>query len=1299
MKNLILLVIVILLPISYLYAGDNTKGDESTLPVIAGGQDNGNLILGGGPDSFGYRWKDSNDPGGPVFNWVNISVIGTEITPWPHGTVDDGYTDPISLGMTFTYYGIDYTSVVVSTNGWASFLTQTNSYLSNVAIPTAAAPNALLAVDWDDLDGGTVGHCYYYSDVAQNRFIVSWVNWPYYPDPAGPHDFQIIINSSDSSVVYQYGSGDYTHTSMTVGIENETGTIGLQLAYNTAYPTNNLATRFYRPPTLAHDVGVDAILSPGSFTYKDTTYTVSSKVKNFGSNTETNVDVGFIIKDTTGTTVYNHTYIVPTLPPDAESTITFEAAWVPGEGKTHTMKSFTSLGSDLDRTNDTTRATTYTFAYHGTGGPVGYWSYADNNSGGPAFNWIELAGLGDTIHFASRDDNNAGFQNMGLNFQFFGGLYSRISVCTNGWMSFTDSTSTALGNLAMPDPTLPNALVALLWDDLYIPTTGKVIKHYDAVNNQFIVEYDSVEFYPSGGPDCIKMEAIFNGNNNTIKMQYDYFCDSSQSDITIGIENETGTVGLAYDNNGEILQRPSAGLAVTWTFTPPAHDIRPEVFLSPGPSGFTGHPITPQVTFRNIGASDESNVPVRLLISPGAYNNLQTIPSIDSGSTANATFVSFTPPTGGIYTLTAIAQLPSDIDHSNDTLRTSFIAYDTILDFEANNGGLLPSNDWQWGAPTSGPNGAYSGQNCWATILDGNYNAGLSTLLFDLNVGTTNPSISFVQWYETESGYDGGNFSISTDGVNWTVISPTRGYDAASNSTCPLYPDSIFCGLAHEFWQNVTFPLNAFAGQSVLARLAFGANSTTFYPGWYVDDLGLSDCRITFPNFGYNPNSIVGSAPPGNSTSAPLTLSNSGSGPLFFTARAVQDIIPPPITANVKASPLGYRTVSDKNATGSYSEPYYPPVIQNQGGPDEFGNYWIDSDEPNGPVYDWVDITSIGTAITGLSDDSNVGPFSFGFDFYFYGNAYNSFRFCTNGFLSFTSTATQYNNAAIPSGAEPFNLMAPFWDDQNFTNSGAAYYYANSESLVVSWINVPHFSSGGPYTYQVILLANGKMLFQYQTMNTPLDGSTIGIQNTDGTDGLQVAYNQAYVHDSLAILFVAPTRWLSIDANSGSIPPGGNPVVLNVGMDATDLLAGTYTGNIYLNSNDPNQAQVTIPVTFTVTGGGGCLYIPGDINNNHSVNGVDIVYAVNYFKGVGNPPPIDCFPNCPLTPNPFFAAGDVNGNCAFNGIDITYFVRYLKGQVPSLLTCPNCPPGGLEVPAVMPILNPKINIQKHSTGK
>ena len=84
-----------------------------------------------------------------------------------------------------------------------------------------------------------------------------------------------------------------------------------------------------------------------------------------------------------------------------------------------------------------------------------------------------------------------------------------------------------------------------------------------------------------------------------------------------------------------------------------------------------------------------------------------------------------------------------------------------------------------------------------------------------------------------------------------------------------------------------------------------------------------------------------------------------------------------------------------------------------------------------------------------------------------------------------------------------------------------------------------------------------------------------------------------------------------------------------------------------------------------------CPDMPGDVNSNGQVNGMDILYFLNWGRG-GPPPPDSC--DCPPRPFPFYAAADVNGNCAINGIDITFFVAYFKGGNPVLLYCPDCPP-------------------------
>jgi len=57
-------------------------------------------------------------------------------------------------------------------------------------------------------------------------------------------------------------------------------------------------------------------------------------------------------------------------------------------------------------------------------------------------------------------------------------------------------------------------------------------------------------------------------------------------------------------------------------------------------------------------------------------------------------------------------------------------------------------------------------------------------------------------------------------------------------------------------------------------------------------------------------------------------------------------------------------------------------------------------------------------------------------------------------------------------------------------------------------------------------------------------------------------------------------NWLSLDIASGTIQAGGNPQVINVTADATNLTAGTYSAMLHINSNGGKQA---IKVSLLVT--------------------------------------------------------------------------------------------------------------------
>jgi hypothetical protein len=189
----------------------------------------------GGPDAFGYSWKDSNEPGGPAFNWFDISGIGTTIGP-----ADDSNFGPYNLGFTFPYYGNDFTTVRVCTNGFLSFTSTSNS-LSNQGIPNTNEPNNMLALFWDDLNPNAGGSLKYYVDNANNRFIVQWTNVPIY-GTGNLQTCQAILHAN-GRILFQYLTVT-SPTGCTVGIENGAGTDGLQVVFNAPYLANGLAIEF-----------------------------------------------------------------------------------------------------------------------------------------------------------------------------------------------------------------------------------------------------------------------------------------------------------------------------------------------------------------------------------------------------------------------------------------------------------------------------------------------------------------------------------------------------------------------------------------------------------------------------------------------------------------------------------------------------------------------------------------------------------------------------------------------------------------------------------------------------------------------------------------------------------------------------------------------------------------------------------------------------------------------------------------------------------------------------------------------
>ena len=325
------------------------------------------------------------------------------------------------------------------------------------------------------------------------------------------------------------------------------------------------------------------------------------------------------------------------------------------------------------------------------------------------------------------------------------------------------------------------------------------------------------------------------------------------------------------------------------------------------------------------------------------------------------------------------------------------------------------------------------------------------------------------------------------------------------------------------------------------------------------------------PLLSYDPLSIDSEIVPGGMVADGVVLANLGGQTLQWTASTEED----PFAARPQRVWPSLELAKDE------ADPR-PGILPNAyGGPDAFGYRWTDSDEPDGPAVAFQDISGTGTPLA-LGDDQTATGLAVGFPFSFYGMDYTTVNVCSNGWLSFTSTANSYSNAPMPTAAEPNALLAAFWDDLNPTVGGTVHWQAFPDRFVVQWTAVPRYSNGAALeTFQVVLGDDDSIEFQYQTVSDATS-ATVGIENADGTVATQVVYNAAYLRSNFAVRFAtepAQPSWLWISDSAGSIAPGGD-AALSVVMDASQLAAGTYTGRILLGTNEPGS--YAIPVTLVV---------------------------------------------------------------------------------------------------------------------
>jgi hypothetical protein len=189
-------------------------------------------------------------PTAAMVPWIDAcSAAGhTVILP----TTDDGSTS-VMLPFPFRYWATDLAAgapINVCSNGWMGMDGVANNSLGGT-IPSALAPNSVIAPHWGDLYTSASGICVATVGTAPNRqFVVEWNAATYYPlGTLGPLTFEVILNENSGAIdfVYQTMTGARAETT---GLEDPTGAMAIGGCGATTYScTPTAGTRVEFDPT------------------------------------------------------------------------------------------------------------------------------------------------------------------------------------------------------------------------------------------------------------------------------------------------------------------------------------------------------------------------------------------------------------------------------------------------------------------------------------------------------------------------------------------------------------------------------------------------------------------------------------------------------------------------------------------------------------------------------------------------------------------------------------------------------------------------------------------------------------------------------------------------------------------------------------------------------------------------------------------------------------------------------------------------------------------------------------------
>ena len=208
-----------------------------------------------------------------------------------------------------------------------------------------------------------------------------------------------------------------------------------------------------------------------------------------------------------------------------------------------------------------------------------------------------------------------------------------------------------------------------------------------------------------------------------------------------------------------------------------------------------------------------------------------------------------------------------------------------------------------------------------------------------------------------------------------------------------------------------------------------------------------------------------------------------------------------------------------------------PAAMALTGGPDAYGYTFIDSDEPGGPAYSWIDITATGTQAAMGDDDDVTIPLPFVFTFY--GRPYSDVTVGDGVIVLGDDSGVSNENGCVPADNTlgDDTLIMGMWHDLNAEWGGGVYHEvigaAPDRTLVVTYDAVaPYYASDTEFTFQFLLReTSNEVVLQFASVTSDDPDYTLGAAATVGIQA-DLAYGLEYscesdavLHDELAVSF------------------------------------------------------------------------------------------------------------------------------------------------------------------------------------